>query len=89
MKVSGSKFIFLILYVNDILLTTNDTDLLFETEQILLSHFDMKDLSDASYVLGILLLHDRTNGILSLSQETYIDHILLTCSLVFPLRLQL
>lgn len=29
-KVSGSKYIFLILYVNDILLETNDIDLLYE-----------------------------------------------------------
>ena len=44
MKVSGSNFIFLVLYVDDILLASNDTDLLFETKQLLFSHFDMKDL---------------------------------------------
>ena len=32
MKVSGSKYIFLILYVDDILLIANDTDLLVETK---------------------------------------------------------
>ena len=53
MKVGGSKFIFLLLYVDDILLTVNDTDLLIETKQLLFSHFDMKDLGKASYVLGI------------------------------------
>ena len=39
MKVSGIKYIFLVLYVNDILLASNDTDLLVETKQILFSHF--------------------------------------------------
>ena len=39
MKVSGSKYIFLVLYVDDILLTSNDIDLLVETKQILFSHF--------------------------------------------------
>ena len=43
MKVSGRKYIFLVLYVNDILLATNDIDLLVETKHLLFSHFDMKD----------------------------------------------
>ena len=45
-------------------LTANDTDLLVETKQILSSHFDMKDLREASYVLGIQILRDRPSGIL-------------------------
>ena len=53
MRVSGSSYIFLVLYVGDILLASNDTDLLLETKDILSSHFDMKDLGYASYVLGI------------------------------------
>ena len=39
MKVSGSKYIFLVLYVADILLAANDTDLLVETKHILFNHF--------------------------------------------------
>ena len=53
MKVSGSKYIFFVLYVDDILLAVNDTDLLVETKQLLFSNFDIKDLGEASYVLGI------------------------------------
>ena len=44
MKVSGSKYIFLVLYVDDVLFSTNDIDLLVETKQFLFSHFEMKDL---------------------------------------------
>ena len=51
MNVSGSKYIFLVLYVDYILLATNDTDLLVETKQLLFSHFDKKDLGEATYVL--------------------------------------
>ena len=36
----------------------------------------MKDLGEASYVLGIQILRDRANGILRLSQRTYIERIL-------------
>ena len=39
MKVSESKYIFLVLYVDDILHVANDTNLLVETKQILFSHF--------------------------------------------------
>ena len=53
MKVSGRKYIFLVLYVVDIVLAANDTDLLVETKQLLFSHFDIKDLGEASYVLGL------------------------------------
>ena len=76
MKVSGSKYIFLVLYIDDMLFATNDTDLLFETKQLLFGYFDMKDLGEASYVLGIQILRDRANDILKLSQSTYIDRIL-------------
>ena len=76
MKVSGSKYIFLVLYVNDILLAANDTDILIETKQLLFSHFDMKDLGETSYVLSIQILRDRPSGILRLSQQTYIERIL-------------
>ena len=76
MKVSGSKYIFLVLYVNDILLATNDTNLLVETKHLLFSDFDMKDLGEASYVLGIQILHDKPSGIMRLSQQRYTECIL-------------
>ena len=52
MKVSESCFIFLVLYVDDILLATNETDMLAETNQMLCNHFDMKDLGEAYFVLA-------------------------------------
>ena len=76
MRVSGSSYIFLVLYVDDILLASNDSNLLIEIKHMLSTHFDMKDLGDASYVLGIKILRDRANGVLKLSQRTYIEKIL-------------
>ncbi|KAL6327870.1 hypothetical protein AAG906_026549 [Vitis piasezkii] len=76
LRVSGSSYIFLVLYVDDILLASNDPDLLIETKHMLSTHFDMKDLGEASYVLGIKILRDRANGVLKLSQRTYIEKIL-------------
>ena len=68
MKVSGSKYIFLVLYVDDILLAANDTDLLVGTKQLLFSHFDINNLREVSYVLSIQILRDRPSGIMRLSQ---------------------
>ena len=75
-KFSGSKYIFLVLYVDDILLATNDIGLLHETKRFLSKQFEMKDLSDASFVLGIQIYRDRSRGILRLSQKSYIDKVL-------------
>lgn len=75
-KVSGSRICFLVLYVDDILLATNDKGLLYEVKQFLSKNFDMKDMGEASYVIGIKIHRDRSRGILGLSQETYINKIL-------------
>ena len=75
-KVSGSKICFLVLYVDDILLVTNDKGLLHEVKQFLSKNFDMKDMSEASYVIGIKIHRKRSRGILGLSQETYINKVL-------------
>jgi hypothetical protein len=52
-KFRSEKFIFLILYVDDMLLASSDVSLLLETKRFLSSNFDIKDLGKASYVLGI------------------------------------
>ena len=75
-KFSGSKHIFLVLYVDDILLATNDIGILHDTKSFLSKHFEMKDLGDASFVLGIEIHQDRSRGILGLSQRNYIDKVL-------------
>ena len=75
-KVSGSKICFLILYVDDILLATNYKGLLREVKQFLSKKFDMKDMGDATYVIGIKIHRDGFWGLLGLSQETYINKVL-------------
>ena len=65
-KVSGSSVAFLILYVDDILLMGNDTELLDSIKAYLNKSFSMKDLGEAAYILGIICL----------SRSTYLDKIL-------------
>ena len=75
-KFYGSKYIFLFLYVDDILLASSDIGLLYGTKRFLTKNFEMKDLGDASFVLGIQIHWDRSRDILGLSQKSYIETIL-------------
>ena len=50
MKVSGRKFIILIIYVDDILPATNDLGLLHETKIFFSKNLEMKDTGEASYL---------------------------------------
>uniref|UniRef100_A0A2N9H6H8 Integrase catalytic domain-containing protein n=1 Tax=Fagus sylvatica TaxID=28930 RepID=A0A2N9H6H8_FAGSY len=75
-KVSGRIITFLILYVDDILLIGNDVGAMSSIKMWLSSHFAMKDLGEASYILGIKLFRDRKKRLLGLSQVNYIDKIL-------------
>ena len=65
-KISGGAIVFLVLYVDDILIIGND----------IFKRFSMKDLGEAAYILGIRIYRDRSNRLLGLSQSMYIDKVL-------------
>ena len=64
-KSSGSVVVFLILFVDDILLIGNDVGTLSSVKVWLSTHIDMKDLGEASHILGIKLYHDRQKRMLA------------------------
>ena len=68
--------VFIVLYVDDILLIENDVGTLSSVKVWLSRRFDMKDLEEASHILGIKLLRDCQKRMLGLSQASYIDQIL-------------
>ncbi|KAH9724536.1 Integrase catalytic domain-containing protein [Citrus sinensis] len=80
-KIQEKSVAFLILYVDYILLIGNDIGVLTTIKSWLAKQFDMKDLEEASYILGIKLLRDRKNKTLALSQAVYIDKILVRFSM--------
>ncbi|GJW74018.1 retrotransposon protein, putative, ty1-copia subclass [Tanacetum coccineum] len=69
-KVSGSVVVFLVLYVDDILLIENDIPMLQSVKDWLGKCFAMKDLGDAAYILGIKIYKDRSKLLIGLSQDT-------------------
>ncbi|KAJ9544159.1 hypothetical protein OSB04_023866 [Centaurea solstitialis] len=75
-KFSGSIVAFLVMYVDDILLIGNDVPTLQSVKSWLSKCFQMKDLGEAAYILGIKIYRNRSKRLIGLSQSTYIDRIL-------------
>jgi hypothetical protein len=75
-KVSGSAVVFLVLYVDNILLIRNDIPMMNAIKSSLRKSFSMNDLGEATYILGIKIYRDRSKRLFGLSQDAYIDRIL-------------
>ncbi|KAJ9538531.1 hypothetical protein OSB04_031264 [Centaurea solstitialis] len=75
-KFSGSIVTFLVLYVDDILLIGNDVPTLQSVKAWLSKCFQIKDLGEAAYILGIKIYRNRSRRLIGLSQGTYIDKVL-------------
>ena len=65
-KVNGSAVVFLVLYVEDILLIGNNISVLQSIKFWLSKNFSMKDLGEATCILRIKIYRDRSIRLLSL-----------------------
>ncbi|KAL0411233.1 UNVERIFIED_CONTAM: hypothetical protein Slati_3713000 [Sesamum latifolium] len=75
-KISGSSVTYLVLYVDDILLIENDIKILGDIKAWLSTQFSMKDMGEASYILGIKIYRDRSRRMLGLTQSSYTEKVL-------------
>jgi Reverse transcriptase (RNA-dependent DNA polymerase) len=75
-KRSKDKFVILSLYMDDILLASNNKKYVQTIKEWLSSNFDMKDMDEASYILRVKIERDRSKKMLALSQEHYIRKVL-------------
>ena len=66
-KENGSVVVFLVLYVDDILIIGNDIPTLLSVKEWLGKCFSMKDLGEAELILGIRIYRDRSHRLLGLS----------------------
>ena len=85
-KVSGSWVIFLILYVDDILLIRNDITLLYWVKIWLSKNFFMKDMKETTYILGIKFYRDISKMLLVLFKFMFIDKMKKQFSMKEPKR---
>ncbi|KAL0793897.1 hypothetical protein Bca101_065274 [Brassica carinata] len=66
-----NEYIYLLLYVDDILIASKSKTQVAGLKQILGSEFEMKDLGEAKKILGMEITRDRAKGTLTISQEGY------------------
>ena len=66
-KCSNIGFIILSLFVDDILIAGHDKKLIDVTKKWLSLNFEMKNMGEASYVLGVKFFKDRSKRFLGLS----------------------
>ncbi|KXJ84276.1 hypothetical protein RP20_CCG014294 [Aedes albopictus] len=71
----GETMLFVTIYVDDLLIFTNDGRLKKKLKQFLMQNFKMKDLGPATHCLGIRIKRNRREGKLSLDQQAYIEEI--------------
>ena len=67
---------FVAVYVDDLLLFSNNDDFKILVKSHLMKKFVMKDLGVASCCVGLRIRRDRKNGIIYVDQETYSKEIL-------------
>ena len=75
-RAKDGSLLILILYVDDMLLAGTNINELAALKSKLNDTFDMKDLGDASHILGMRIVQDRDKKLLYLSQAEYIDKVL-------------
>lgn len=75
---NGTTVCIISLYFDDLLLACNDMSYLTDIKQQLSNEFEMKDLGEAAYILGIRLHRDRTKRLIYLDQQKYIEDVLST-----------
>ncbi|CAA0827399.1 cysteine-rich RLK (RECEPTOR-like protein kinase) 8, partial [Striga hermonthica] len=75
-KNNASMVVFLMLYVDDILLIGNSKKELLDVKVWLSKQSDMKDLGEAGHILGIRVIRDRNKRMLCLFQSSYIGTVM-------------
>lgn len=73
---SGNSVVILLLYVDDMLLASNDKVKLAEVKTKLMSSFEMTDLGEPQNFLGMEIARNRISKTLKITQTKYTDNII-------------
>ena len=69
-------YIYLLLYVDDMILVCKDYAEICELKRQLSNEFEMKDLDELKRILGMDVKRDRKKGLLTISQQSYVIKLL-------------
>jgi hypothetical protein len=72
-KEEDGNFIYVALYLDDMLLIGNNMDVIKEVKKQQSSKFDMKDLDETKFILGMKIKRDRATGNICLNKMKYIE----------------
>lgn len=75
-KTEGGKIVYLVLYVDDMLICGDNNKEIDTLKKALSSEFRRKDLGEVKTFMGINITHDKINNILTFDQKEYILNIL-------------
>lgn len=75
-RITGEVRIYLVLYVDDLLLCSNNQASLTTVKNRLASEFSMKDLGEVKCFMGMNVNIDKENNVLTIDQHDYINRIL-------------
>ncbi|KAL4317979.1 hypothetical protein GQ457_18G008540 [Hibiscus cannabinus] len=75
-SLDDGSFIFLLLYVDDMLIAAKNMHDVVGLKALLSQEFDMKDLGAAKKILGMKIHRDRSSRKLWLSQQSYVEKVL-------------
>ncbi|KAH9718032.1 Integrase catalytic domain-containing protein [Citrus sinensis] len=75
-RLLDGAFIYLLLYVDDMLIASKNRDEIERLKKQLASEFEMKDLGDAQRILGMEICRDKKNESIWLTQESYLKKVL-------------
>lgn len=77
-KLQDGTFIYLLLYVDDMLIASKSKVEIDKLKAQLSSEFEMKDLGEAKKILGMEITRDRARGTIWLTQTQYLKKVLQT-----------
>ncbi|GKA66890.1 retrovirus-related pol polyprotein from transposon TNT 1-94, partial [Tanacetum coccineum] len=70
------EYIYLLLYVDDMMIACKSKAGIWSTKSLLKKEFDMKELTEAKKILGMEIVRDQSRKILRVSQSGYVSKIL-------------
>lgn len=71
-----NMYIYLLLYVNDILIACNERTKIEALKKLLNTAFDMKDFRRAKKILGVEIIRNKSRGLVFLSQAKHLKRVL-------------